>query len=82
MRNYHALKYGKLSRPEIWEIIMPWNIGNYHALKYMFHYQINLIRPRTPCLGDLAWEILPGPMGPGPWAPAEGRAAGKFIKET
>ena len=28
----------------------------------MFLRQYSLIRPRTPCLGDLALEILPGPL--------------------
>ena len=31
----------------------------------LINYQIDLIRPRTPCLGDLAWDIMPGP-GHGP----------------
>ena len=31
----------------------------------MYQPSTNSIRPRTPCLGHLAWEILPGP-GPGP----------------
>ena len=35
----------------------------------------------TPCLGHLAWEILPGRSCLGPWAPADARPAeGKSVK--
>ena len=47
---------------------------------YIFNYLINFIRPGTPCPGHLAWEILPGSMGPGPWARARSPRQGVLGK--
>ena len=36
--------------------------------------------PRTPCLGHLAWEIWPGPMGPGRRLASEGKSVGPEVE--
>ena len=47
------------------------NAGYVSQMLHMFRQCcIFFANAMTPCLGHLAWEILPGAMGLGPWAQA------------